>query len=187
MKKISITFLFCLFFVFNALAQDKRINLGKNINSPTLTDSNPLIAPNGRFLFFKRDMPVTKYDIYISYLELDGSWGEAKPVAELNNKEVNGVLYIYPDGNTIILKDAYSGKDGFALSYRTSEGWSTPKSIELEEKPSGWDNQNCSLSSDGTKAISKKGEFSIKICIKVLFGNLGTFIFSQPLWGLPLK
>ncbi len=153
MKKLSVTFLLCLSFAFNVLAQDKKINLGNNINSPTLTDSNPLISPNGRFLFFRRDMPDTKYDIYISYLELDGSWGTAKPVAELNNKEINGVLYIYPDGNTIILKDTYSGKDGFVLSYRTSEGWSTPKSIELEEKPSSWDNQNCSLSSDGTKAI----------------------------------
>ncbi len=128
-------------------------NLGPNINSPTLTDANPVIAPNGRFLFFSRQSNTTHYDVFISYMQPDGSWGIAQPVDIFNNDKKNQVSYIYPDGNKIILINSYTDEGGFCISHRTSDGWSKPEPIKIDDKITEWDNQNCSLSSDGTRVI----------------------------------
>jgi outer membrane protein OmpA-like peptidoglycan-associated protein len=118
------------------------------INSQYL-ESKPLISPHGNRLFFVRKNAPTNYrgkkddqDIYYSDL-IDGQWTEARNIGHpLNDQFANGVCAISPDGNTMMVLNAYkAGKskkvyDGVSISRKTYEGWSKP----VEQIISGFQN-----------------------------------------------
>lgn len=128
-------------------AQQTRINMGPNINDPKVTDCYPNITPDGKTLYFSRQVN-GNYDIYVSHLQNDGSWSLAEPLKELNNEKNNYVFYIYPDGNSLLINGAYPN-EGICKTTLTKEGWSKPEYLEFEKTIERWDNHNPKLSRDG--------------------------------------
>lgn len=109
-------------------------------------EMGPLISPDGNTLYFSRyrdpgNVGGKDDDEDIWYAEWDAkanSWGEAKNIgAPLNNKFPNFINSISPDGNTILLGNAYSidgsMRQGASMSHRTPTGWSFPQTIQIED------------------------------------------------------
>ncbi|NJM94539.1 MAG: hypothetical protein HC842_07645 [Cytophagales bacterium] len=122
------------------------IELAKTINS-TYQESRPLIAPDGKTLFFSRrfhpDNIGGVYDAediwYSEYDEATGEWQESKNIgAPLNNANSNFISSITPDGNSmvVILGNEYRKGDkmkpGISISTKTEEGWTKPENVEIE-------------------------------------------------------
>lgn len=119
----------------------QKINLGPNINS-IFDELLPIISPDGKTLYFCRNQSPEnigggKQDIWYSELQADGSWGLAKNMgAPLNNRDNNFLCSITPDGNTIIVADAYSNprdkQRSVAIARRTLLGWTTPVPLMIK-------------------------------------------------------
>jgi outer membrane protein OmpA-like peptidoglycan-associated protein len=131
-----------LIIVSPALECAKKENLGPNINSPYL-ESFPVISPDGNTLYFYRMHPdntagLLDGDIWYSTLQPDSSWAPAKNIGSpLNNKGINYVLSVTPDGNSLLLGNKYlqNGETvkGVSYSTKTEAGWSYPKEIKIRE------------------------------------------------------
>lgn len=123
--------------------EQSKERLNDNVNSK-YRESKPVITPDGEKLFFirknnpenigkKRD----DQDIYFSEL-IDGDWSLAQNVGHpLNDKSSNGICSVSPDGNTIMLINAYyedgSSEKGVSVSRKTATGWSFPQKQEIED------------------------------------------------------
>jgi len=133
--------------------------LSKIINSP-YPEAKPVISPDGQCLYFvRRNCPTNFYgkkddhDIYFSEF-VDGSWSNSRNIGTpLNDKYANGVCSVSPDGNQLLVINAYTDKnrvyDGVSVSKRTKNGWSRP----IEQKIEGFHNlcgyQDYTLSTTG--------------------------------------
>ncbi len=110
----------------------------------------PLISPDGATLYFvrqnypsniggKKDMQ----DIYFSD-HVNGKWRLAQNIgAPLNDREPNGICSVSPDGNTVLVINAYNPDgsiegNGVSISHRTRDGWTHPERIHIE----GFQNRN---------------------------------------------
>ena len=121
----------------------KKERLGNNVNSKYL-ESKPVISPDGSTLFFARKNAPNNMggkrddqDIYVSDWILD-EWSYAHNLDRpLNDKWPNGICSVSPDGNTLLLINAYheNGKieDGVSISRKTTSGWSFPVTQEIED------------------------------------------------------
>ncbi|MEO6305531.1 MAG: OmpA family protein [Bacteroidia bacterium] len=109
-------------------------------------EMGPLVSPDGNTLYFSRYRDPNNIggkddDEDIWYSEWDAknnTWGEAKNMGEpLNNKFPNFINSISPDGNTILVGNAYhtdgTMRQGVSVSHRTSTGWSFPKQLTIED------------------------------------------------------
>lgn len=109
-------------------------------------EMGPLVSPDGNTLYFSRyrdpgNVGGKDDDEDIWYAEWDAkanTWGEAKNIgAPLNNKFPNFINSISPDGNTILLGNAYSidgsMRQGVSMSHRTATGWSFPRTIQIDD------------------------------------------------------
>ena len=121
----------------------KRQNLGNGINS-TYSEYLPQISPDGKILFFSRrdhhenTGSRNADDIWFSESEDGERWSEAKNIsAPLNDEYPNYVYTITPDGNTILVGNIYRKGEvplpGISKSYQTSNGWSYPEGIQINE------------------------------------------------------
>lgn len=118
--------------------------LGESVNS-VYKESRPLVAPDGKTLYFSRSNHPDNFggeddpnDIWYSeYIPESNKWKEAKNIgAPLNNTGANYISSITPDGNsmTVILGNVYKKtkmKPGVSISSKTSEGWESPKPLEI--------------------------------------------------------
>lgn len=116
-------------------------NLGSAVNS-AFPEAKPVISADGKTLYFARqnsdgniDGQADAQDIYVSYLE-NGKWSEAENIGEpLNDKYSNGVCSVSPDGNTLLLMNAYgeagAADRGVSISRRTPYGWETPSPVTI--------------------------------------------------------
>ena len=118
-------------------------NLGNQVNSE-YNEINPMIAPDGKTLFFARishpnNTNGTKGSQDIWYSELDaasGKWGPARRMGfPLNKDEYNCAYSITPDGNTMLIKGQYTNGNyetrGFSMSKKTATGWSPPQKVDV--------------------------------------------------------
>ena len=119
-------------------------NLGGKVNS-SVDEIAPIISPDERTIYFIRSQhPKNSYygwnsdeEIWFStWNESDSSWNVAQHAGlPFNSSEINKVVGIRPDGNTMLIKGAYkNGKykgSGFSFSYRIPDGWSSPEQIRL--------------------------------------------------------
>ncbi|MBA3680627.1 MAG: OmpA family protein [Bacteroidetes bacterium] len=109
-------------------------------------EMGPLVSPDGNTLYFSRYRDPANVggkddDEDIWYAEWDNkanTWGPAKNIGEpLNNKFPNFINSISPDGNTILLGNAYSVdgsmRQGVSMSHRTPTGWSFPQTIQIDD------------------------------------------------------
>lgn len=116
-------------------------NLGASINT-SYADTKPVISPDGKTLYFTRQFYPGNVkgikdaqDIYFS-TSINGTWTKAINIGmPLNDKYPNGVSAITPDGNTMLVLNAYSEKgitNGVSISKRQGSGWSTPKMLTIK-------------------------------------------------------
>ncbi|WP_291726887.1 OmpA family protein [Bernardetia sp.] len=122
--------------------------LPQTVNSP-YNEILPIISPDGKTLFFDRkdhpkNMPSISAgkendDIWVSRHVSDTIWTEAERLNEpVNNSQHNYVCSVTPDGNVILLANAYlpSGKmeQGISISYKTIDGsWSFPEPLKIKD------------------------------------------------------
>jgi len=118
-------------------------NLGNQVNSE-YNEINPMIAPDGRTLYFARiSHPNNTHgdkgsqDIWYSEFDEAGKkWGPARRMGlPLNKDEYNCAYSITPDGQTMLVKGSYSNGNyetrGFSLSKKTASGWSPPQKMNI--------------------------------------------------------
>ncbi len=122
-------------------------NLGSAINTE-YSELNPVIAPDGKILYFgRKNHPQNKFgaegteqiagsqDIWFS--EFTGAaWSTARRMSDvLNRDQYNTIYSISPDGNTLLLKGAYVNGQyetrGFSISKKTASGWSVPQKMVI--------------------------------------------------------
>jgi outer membrane protein OmpA-like peptidoglycan-associated protein len=128
----------------NAQSSFLPANMGSAINS-VYDDINPVIAPDGKTLFFVRvNHPENAFgsndseDIWYTDLQSDLTWSPAKRLPDLNIARYNAVLSISDDGKTILLSGVFNRNGniwkqrGLSVSTRTGNVWSKPKKLKIE-------------------------------------------------------
>jgi len=120
--------------------------LSDNVNSE-YQETRPLIAPDGKTLYYSRanhpeNLGGEEDDNDIWYSELNtstGEWEKSKNLGEpLNTIGPNYISSITPDGNamTVLLGNQYTNngkmKPGVSVSTKTSDGWSKPQTLEID-------------------------------------------------------
>lgn len=117
-------------------------NLDKTINTEYI-ETKPIISPDGKTLYFcRQNHPDNlkgerdEQDIYLSN-KVNDAWSKAVNVGEpLNDKFPNGVCSVSPDGNTVLLINAYDEKGnispGVSISKRQKGGWSVPRKMNIK-------------------------------------------------------
>ncbi|MGK7396292.1 MAG: OmpA family protein [Candidatus Cyclobacteriaceae bacterium M3_2C_046] len=119
--------------------------LNQNINTQYV-ELKPLISPDNQTLYFSRQRHPDNIggikddeDIWYSKKDLDGNWGPAQNIGPpLNNEGPNFISSITPDGNSVLvlLGNEYRNKKkmkaGLSVSSKTSEGWTFPEPVEIE-------------------------------------------------------
>ncbi len=149
MKKIVLSFSILLFSAA-ILAQDIEAikfdadpeNLGEMVNSQ-FDELSPKISPDGKTLFITRypDDNNGKNNIWVSYLNEDGTWTKAANIGTPLNVPgaSTSVQSITPDGNTILLSNIYQYFDGSvtgggcSVSSRQRGGWAFPRHQQIEK------------------------------------------------------
>lgn len=119
--------------------------LSDNVNS-TYEETRPMIAPDGKTLYYSRaNHPENtggikdENDIWYSELNSEtGKWEKSKNLGPLlNNKGPNYISSITPDGKamTVLLGNQYTKgnkmKPGVSVSTKSSEGWSKPEPLDI--------------------------------------------------------
>ncbi|PKP18570.1 MAG: hypothetical protein CVU05_13250 [Bacteroidetes bacterium HGW-Bacteroidetes-21] len=146
----------------NVHYQAEKESLGPNINTE-YDERAPVISAEGKEIFFVRKFhPINvggekdEDDIWYSQYT-NKNWSFAINVDEpLNNKFHNFVQSISPDGNTLLLANAYikdgstvSVKPGASLSFKTKEGWSFPVEQRIKDFRNNSPYVNYFLSANG--------------------------------------
>jgi len=138
-------FFIVLIILSNNLAAQEIIkeNLGPKINTK-YDETKPLISPDGNILYFARQNYPDNYkgekdaqDIYYS-LFTEGEWSTAVNIGEpLNDKHPNGVSSVSPDGNSLLVINAYHGygftMGGASISKKESNYWTKPEMINIDK------------------------------------------------------
>lgn len=138
--------------------------LSDNINTKYL-ESKPVISPDGLTLYFARKNSPSniggkrdEQDIYVSDL-IGKEWSYAHNVDRpLNDKLPNGICSVSPDGNTIMVINAYYDdgrvEDGVSVSRKTAYGWSFPRKQDIEDYHNLGEYQDYFQSNSGKILIS---------------------------------
>ena len=144
------------------LAQKER--LSDNVNTKYI-ESKPVISPDGTQLFFARKNAPNNLggkrddqDIYVTDL-IGKEWSYAHNVDRpLNDKGPNGICSVTPDGNTLLVINAYHDdgtvENGVSISRRTTSGWSFPRKQDIEDYHNLSEYQDYCLSNSGKVLIS---------------------------------
>ncbi len=120
---------------FDGTDWSKSEKLGKNINTK-FRETHGSYSADGKYLYFTSDRRggFGELDIYVSEIQEDGTWGEAKNLGEkINTKLKEEAPYIYPDGKTLYFcsKGHYNlGAYDIFKSVKDENGeWSKPVNI----------------------------------------------------------
>ena len=133
-------------------------NLYDKINS-RFTEAKPLVSHDGNTLYFSRLFhpdntggKTDPQDIYISKF-INGQWTAAENMGfPLNDPFANGVCSISPDGNKLLVINGYhsdgSITPGVSISNRTTIGWGSPMSLDINDFENYSEFQDFFLSAD---------------------------------------
>ncbi|MEP2773352.1 MAG: OmpA family protein [Fulvivirga sp.] len=117
-------------------------NLGPKINTQ-YDETKPIIAPDGKILYFARQSYPENIkgdkdlqDIYYC-LHTDNEWSQAVNIGEpLNDKHPNGVSSVAPDGNSLLVINAYHSTGltmgGASISKKQNNYWQKPVKINIQ-------------------------------------------------------
>lgn len=115
----------------------------KTINTK-YTEINPMVSPDGKKIYFTReDHPLNTYgamntqDIWVADISNGFESAQAKHMDKpFNRSYKNSVYGLSPDGSTMMIKGVYKdGKyegAGMSIVYKTKDGWSVPKKVEVK-------------------------------------------------------
>ena len=111
--------------------------MNKNINGDKSHESSACYSPDGKAVYFVSDKPggIGDRDIYISYKDDKGKWGEAKNLGTtVNTKYGEEGVFIHPDGKTLYFSSqghkGMGGYDIYKTIYNDSlKTWSNPENI----------------------------------------------------------
>jgi OmpA-OmpF porin, OOP family len=174
MKKLLSFSLICL--SCHAHAQTP-VNIGRIINSPLLTESNPSVSGNGKTLIFQSNSGEDESIEFKISDQNNGIWTAPVTIPGINsalNKLVyTGAPCISHDGNFIFYASSKSGGVGSSDIYymeKISTGWTAPKNLAKPVNSVAYENDPC-LSPDGkflyfTRSEAKKGP-SGQMCGKI--------------------
>jgi outer membrane protein OmpA-like peptidoglycan-associated protein/tetratricopeptide (TPR) repeat protein len=115
----------------NEWGKPERMN--KNINSK-YHESSASLGPDGRTLYFVSDRldGVGGRDIYVTYLDKKGNWGEPINLKEINTIYDEEAVFIHPDGRTLYFSSqghkTMGGFDVFKTVYDNGK-WSEPQNM----------------------------------------------------------
>ncbi|MCK5702864.1 MAG: OmpA family protein, partial [Cyclobacteriaceae bacterium] len=144
------------------LATKERLSDNVNTKYP---ESKPVITPDGLMLYFARKNSPRNIggkrddqDIYVSDL-VGKEWSYAHNVDRpLNDKLPNGICSVSPDGNTIMVINAYyddgNVEDGVSVSRKKADGWSFPRKQDIEDYHNLGEYQDYYQSNSGKILIS---------------------------------
>jgi outer membrane protein OmpA-like peptidoglycan-associated protein len=117
-------------------------NIGAGVNT-AFGEITPVVTADGKGLYYTRNYsPENKggasdyQDVYYSTI-LNGKWTKGINLGTpVNNDAPNAVSSVSPDGNTLLLMNTYDSKGaalgmGLSMSYKTKEGWSIPKMVNV--------------------------------------------------------
>lgn len=112
-------------------------SFGKEVNTKDFHEPSACYGPDGNALYFVSDKPGGKgaHDIYVSYKDEKGKWGEAKNLGATVNTEFNEEgVYMHPDGKTLYFSsEGHNSMGGFDIFKTvfdvTTQTWSKPVNI----------------------------------------------------------
>ncbi|MBK7129912.1 MAG: PD40 domain-containing protein [Crocinitomicaceae bacterium] len=116
------------------------INLPGGVNTQNW-ETQPSLSADGKTLYFIRGpirgsgaKNIRNGDIYVSYLQDDGSWSEAKKLPDnINTPKSESSVLIHPDGKTLYFaSNGHIGMGGYDLYMTTLQPdgtWSDPKNL----------------------------------------------------------
>ncbi|MCS7028425.1 MAG: OmpA family protein [Bacteroidia bacterium] len=118
-------------------------NLGPPINTEGY-DGFPAISADGKALYFMRDNKSSNnktnsglecYELYVSYKQPDGSWGEPQKLPPPVNLGCERIPRIMPDGKTLYFASYRPGGKGDLDIYKSVLGpdgkWSNPQALDF--------------------------------------------------------
>ncbi|MCX6154485.1 MAG: OmpA family protein [Candidatus Kapabacteria bacterium] len=150
----------------------KKENLGHHINTE-YSELSPIISADGKTLYFCRDNHPNNsgdklmQDIWYSTLDNTGHWTKAVNIgAPLNTETGDFVCSVSPDGNTLLVSGRYltNGEKthGVSITHRTSDGWSFPEKLDIDNYTNKNSYSSFSLTNSGKvllMAIEGKDSF----------------------------
>lgn len=117
-------------------------NIGAGVNT-AFGEITPVVTADGNGLYYTRNYsPENKggasdyQDVYYSTIQ-NGKWSKGVNIGTpINNDAPNAVSSVSPDGNTLLLMNTYDSKGaalgmGLSMSYKTDDGWSVPKMVNV--------------------------------------------------------
>jgi len=145
MNQTKTTLFFCFLLLYQlTFGQDIiKENLGTKINTE-YDETKPIISPDGKTLYFARQNYPDNYkgdkdpqDIYFSE-RTEEKWSKATNIgAPLNDKHPNGVSSVAPDGNSLLIINAYHPTGltmgGASISKKEHNQWAKPEKINIEK------------------------------------------------------
>lgn len=132
MSSISIKISIIIIFLSAGIFSQEMENLGGNVNSE-VSEINPMITVDGRTLYFTRSTHTEGNDyqyIWKSEADENGNWQMAvKLEYPFNRGDVNNIISISPDGNTIIFTRGNYSNEKMETLITTKEGdtWLPPE------------------------------------------------------------
>lgn len=163
------------------------INLMGNVNS-FLWESQPSLSADGKTLYFVRrvnkrgEQPDS--DIFVSYLEQDGTWGTAERLpATINTPMMEESVLIHPDGKTLYFASrghvGIGGSDLFVSRMDATGNWGKPQNLGYPIN-TRYDENSLMVSPEGDIAFfasDREGGF----------GDLDIYYFKMPEHLRPTK
>ena len=120
-------------------------NLGDRINTSE-DELCPIVSPDGKTLYFVREAVVDAeekiydQDIWFTTMDSNGQWREAENIGPpLNNDEANFVISVGADNNTLVVGNTYvedgspGAESGLSAAQKTTNGWSVPAPIAIDD------------------------------------------------------
>jgi outer membrane protein OmpA-like peptidoglycan-associated protein len=118
---------------------DQPINVGPGVNGKNSFEGQPTVTPDGKTLYFvsiREDEigSIDNMDLYVSELQADGTWGQAKNLGTtINTKGNEKSPFIHEDSHTLYFSsDGHRGIGNFDIYYVRQDSlgqWTKPKNI----------------------------------------------------------
>ena len=115
------------------------VNLGPGVNGKNSFEGQPTVTPDGKTLYFvsiREDEigDIDNMDLYVSQLQEDGTWGQAKNLGTtINTKGNEKSPFIHEDSHTLYFSsDGHKGIGDFDIYYTRQDdsgNWIKPQNI----------------------------------------------------------
>lgn len=152
-------------------------NIGRPINTKNW-ESQPTIAPNSDAIYFVRGgaRGQGNKNIFVSKLQINGTWSEPKNVSELNTPYNESSPSLHPDGKTLYFSsDGHPGMGGFDLFVTRMQAngkWGLPQNLGY---PINTEKQEEAL------AVNRKGNLAYLASDRLGgYGSMDLYSFELP-------